>query len=104
MTWEIRRDVLEKKTGERSNSALEARAVFLYSVLDLRPEIVTDLWTKAFIEFTRVVAHRFRRELLGQDALDAVSGSRVLARLVADAVSKVEASNDSSLGDERILA
>lgn len=38
MTWEIRRDVLEKKTSERSNSALEARAVFLYAVLDLRPE------------------------------------------------------------------
>jgi|GEM_PF-2831792 len=103
MTWKIRRDVLEKKTSERSNSALEARAVFLYSVLDLRPEVVTDLWTKAFIEFTRVVAHRFRRELLGQDALDA-SGSTVLARLVVEAVRKVEASDDSSLGDARILA
>jgi hypothetical protein len=103
MTWKIRRDVLEKKTSERSNSALEARAVFLYSVLDLRPEVVTDLWIKAFIEFTRVVAHRFRRELLGQDALDA-SGSTVLARLVVEAVRKVEASDDSSLGDERILA
>ena len=78
MTWKIRRDVLEKKTSERSNSALEARAVFLYSVLDLRPEVVTDLWTKAFIEFTRVVAHRFRRELVGADAAD--SGSKVLNR------------------------
>ena len=64
MTWKIRRDVLEKKTSERSNSALEARAVFPYSVQDLRPDVVTDLWAKAFKEFTRVVAHRFRRELL----------------------------------------
>src|SRR6185436_2723637 len=104
MTWKIRRDVLEKKTSERSNSALEARAVFLYSVLNLRPDVVTDLWAKAFIEFTSVVAHRFRRELLGEEAHDADSGSAVLARLVVEAVRNVEASDDSSLGDERVLA
>jgi hypothetical protein len=104
MTWKIRRDVLEKKTSERSNSALEARAVFLYSVQDLRPEVVTDLWAKAFKEFTRVVAHRFRRELLGEDARDANSGSAVIARLVVEAARKVEASDDANFGDERILA
>lgn len=104
MTWKIRRDVLEKKTSERPNSALEARAVFLYAVLNLRPDVVTDLWAKAFIEFTSVVAHRFRRELLGEDAHDADSGSAVLTRLVVEAVRNVEASNDSSLGDERVLA
>jgi hypothetical protein len=104
MTWKIRRDVLEKKKSERSNSALEARAVFLYSVQDLRPDVVTDLWTKSFIEFTCIIAHRFRRELLGEEAHDANSGSAVIARLVVEAVRKVEASDDSSFEDERILA
>lgn len=104
MTWKIRRDVLEKKTSEPANSAREARAVFLYLVLNHRPDVVTDLWTKAFKEFIPVVAHRFRRELLGEGAHEAVSGSAVLARLVIEAVRTVDASDDSSLGDERILA
>ena len=104
MTWKIRRDALEKKTSGPSNSVLEARVVFLYSVLDVRPEVVTDLWTKTFMEFTRLVAHRFRRELVGTDSHEAHSGSDVLNRLLIEAVHKVKASNDSNLTDERILA
>jgi hypothetical protein len=104
MTWKIRRDVLEKKTSGRSNSVLEARAVFLYSVLDVRPDVVTDLWAKAFMNFTRLVAHRFRSELVGTDSHEAQAGSDVLNRLLVEAVRKVKASDDSNLTDERILA
>jgi hypothetical protein len=102
MTWKIRRDVLEKKTRERSNSVLEARAVFLSTILHLHPEVVTDLWKKSLFEFALVVAHTFRIELLREQVDDTDSGTKVLARLRAEAVNEVEASGDSNLKDERV--
>jgi hypothetical protein len=81
MTWKPDRGVLEKEKGEQPNSVLEARAVFLSSLLDLQPDIATHLWTSAFGEFLYVVSDRFNNELIGEQASSIHSGGQVFAHL-----------------------
>ncbi|HEY0763697.1 MAG TPA: hypothetical protein VGD61_15095 [Pyrinomonadaceae bacterium] len=50
--------------GEPSELCLQARAQFLESVLRLKPQVVADLWGKAFPEFKLAVIRRFAKEIL----------------------------------------
>lgn len=49
---------------EPSELCLQARAQFLESVLRLKPQVVADLWAKAFPEFKLTVIRRFAKEIM----------------------------------------
>jgi uncharacterized protein (DUF433 family) len=49
--------------NEPSELSLQARTRFLESVLQLRPQVVADLWDKAFPEFKLAVVRRFAKEI-----------------------------------------
>jgi len=103
MLWKLNRDVLEKERGEQANSVLEARAVFLSSLLDLQPDVATDLWTRAFGEFLYAVSDRFKNELIGEQASTVNSGGQVLAHLFLEAEHQVETSDAGNLDEAPIL-
>ena len=103
MTWKLNRDVLEKEKGEQANSVLEARAVFLSSLLDLQPDVATDLWTRAFGEFLYAVSDRFKNELIGEQASTVNSGGQVLAHLFFEAEHQVETSDAGNLEEAPIV-
>src|SRR6266849_4836436 len=50
--------------NEPSELCLQARSQFLESVMRLKPQVVADLWNKAFQEFKLAVIRRFAKEIL----------------------------------------
>src|SRR5213079_785564 len=57
---------------EPSELCLQARTQFLESVLRLKPQVVADLWDKAFPEFKLAVIRRFDKEIL--DGIEDIRG------------------------------
>lgn len=57
---------------EPSELCLQARAQFLESVLRLKPQVVADLWGKAFPEFKLAVIRRFAKEIM--DGIEDIQG------------------------------
>ena len=103
MTWKVDRDILEKKKSEEANSVLEARAVFLSLLLDLLPHVAADLWSKAFSEFLYIVAHQFKRELIGEQAETANSGRQVIAYLLAEAIDQLKTDDHLNINEETLM-
>lgn len=99
MTWKPDRHTLERKKGEHSDSVREARAVFLSLILDLYPSVAEDLWNKAFFDFSFAVAHRFKTELLAEQAQTMKSGQEVLSCLLLEAM-KRQGAESSKLSEE----
>ncbi len=103
MTWKLDRHVLERKKSGQSDSIVEARAAFLSSILNLHPQVASDLWTRALVVFSFAAAKIFERDLLPEQEQTADSGRWVLSQLFLDAMRKFEADEQSQMNEKKAL-
>lgn len=95
--------VLEKRKVP-SDSVRRHRALFLSLISELQPNVVRDLWDRLFLDFSFVVAQRFKKDLLGDAERNVSTGKEVVRCLLAQAMRQWEANKSLKANDDNLLS
>jgi len=90
-----------EEKGDKAESRRYARAEFLKSIPELRPDCITDLRRAGFLEFVYVICERFQTQLLTGAQAKNLTGKQAFISLLIQAFQKTASGGllNQSIGD-----